>query len=503
MKNKSNIRKTKKIEVKAPSLFRRGKKQIFYLRLRTKFKDIWVSTKTADKKEAEKRSDQIIKAKFKVEALRATEDLKENRDRKIIDAVVKTVSGKDEIPNIRIDECYQRWCNVNSSYSELTEKSKSIYQAAFGKFTSWCAGKNIEHIEHVDRSLAMSYSKHLWDIGISGKTYNDHLKLLSRVFATIDATTPLPYRDPFNRIHIPRKKKSESGAEGHGALEPDMLKNVIAEAAKNSLDYRDLIIIGSQTGLRLKDAVLLKWDCITLNFIDVIPFKTSRTSNKARIPITATLRKVLESRMVAKGKNKYVIPSVAEHYMRNEHYVTKTCKTIFENALNKEGEDITRKDKAGAHRKRRSSLYSFHSLRTTYMSLLATKDVSIRDAMRILGWESSEMIKVYEKMLEAYRGDADKRALDIVSQIKEFKLPVPDVIPGSKITPSKEKLEKLVGKYSNIAIARIFNVSEAAVRKWMDKFGIKRARRIESADVSGAEIEKIRKDLLAMQEKQK
>ncbi len=494
--------KTKKIEIPPPQLFRRGKKGTYYLRLRTTDKDVWVSTKTTDRAEAELRIDQIVESKFKAAAVQAAEDKKLDRDRKIIELVVKEVSGGADLSTIRLDRCYEKWSSVYPSYSSLDKGTKKNYETVFHKFVTWCASKGIDFIEHVTRVTALEYSKHLWDSKLSGKTYNDHLKLISRVFSTIDATTPLPYRDPFNRVHIPRKKKAESGTEGHAALEPAMLKAVIEEAANHGADYRDLIVLGSQTGLRLKDAALLRWSSIGDNFIEVMPSKTFRSGNTARIPITDTLREVIQSRKKSRVKNEYFIPSIAERYLKEKkgkntyiHYITKKCKTIFENALNEDEEhDVTRKSKVGAHRKRRASLYSFHSLRTTFMSLLATQDVSIRDAMRILAWESSDMIRVYEKMLETYRGDADKRALKIVGRIKEFKLPVPDV---KKVLthPDKEQLQQLVNMYSNITIGKIYGITETAVRKWLDKLGVERSRRIESADIPDNEIQKLREEL--------
>lgn len=492
MKKRAIKQKTKKLEVKPPALFLRGKR--YYLRLRTTDKDVWVSTKTSNKAEAEQRSKQIINSKFKVAALEVSEEKRLDRDRKIIDAVVRTVSGKDAPTTIRLDECYKKWSDVYPSFSSISGRTRKFYESVFDKFVSWCADKGIEHIEHVTRTTALEYSKDLWDSKLSGKTFNDHLKILSRVFATIDANTPLPYRDPFNRIHIPRKKRSESGVEGHQALEPAMLKAVIDEAANHGEDYRDLIILGSQTGLRLKCAALLKWSSIGKDFIDLTPYKTMRSSNNARIPITDTLRKVLDAREESRSRDGYLIPSIAKHYTKNAHFVTKKCKTIFKKALNSDDEhDITCKD--GPHRVRCASIYSFHSLRTTFMSLLATQDVSIRDAMRMLAWESADMIRVYEKMLETYRGDADKRARNIVGKIKEFKLPLPPVKKKLE-QPDKEQLQRLVDKYSNITIAKVYDLSETAVRKWMVKLGIVRQKRIESADISQAEIEKIRQRLL-------
>jgi hypothetical protein len=129
------------------------------------------------------------------------------------------------------------------------------------------------------------------------------------------------------------------------------------------------------------------------------------------------------------------------------------------------------------------------------MSLLASKDVSTRDAMMILGWESPEMIKVYERMLEAARGDADKRALELVNELSALKYVVPEPVTQEKLQPTETALRDLVAKYSNITVGHIYDISEAAVRKWLKKYEIKRIRRIESADIGDDEIQKIREAL--------
>ena len=128
------------------------------------------------------------------------------------------------------------------------------------------------------------------------------------------------------------------------------------------------------------------------------------------------------------------------------------------------------------------------------MSLLAKQDVSIRDAMRMMGWESVDMIRVYERELEKAKEFADKRAIQLMKNIDEFKVDIPE--SRVKIEPTSAALKSLSAKYSNITIGTVYNVTEAGVRKWLDKFGIVREKRIESADVGDAEIEKIREALL-------
>jgi integrase len=316
---------------------------------------------------------------------------------------------------------------------------------------------------------------------------------LSRVFQSLNALSPLPYGDPFDRRRVQRRKKSEIDTASHQPLEPDTLAKVIAEAVADGKDYRDLFIVGAQTGMRLKDAALLKWSSIKGNFIEIKPHKTIRSGNTARIPTSPTLRKLLDNRKQTATDSKYVIPGVAEHYIRNSDYVTKRCKRIFEQALGKAATIIA----AGKHRKNNTAIYSFHSFRTTFMSLLASKDVSTRDAMRMMGWESPEMIRIYEKMLEKARGDSDRRAQELVDSLDELKFDIPECVAAErKLVPTEDALRELVDKYSNITIGKIYNnISEAAVRKALRKFGIERTKRIESADVTDKDIEKIRKAL--------
>jgi len=165
--------------------------------------------------------------------------------------------------------------------------------------------------------------------------------------------------------------------EGHHALEPEILEKVLAQSALISRDYRDLFVIGCQTGMRLKDAALLKWDDVKVDFIEISPYKTKRSGNTARIPISPTLRPVLDERKID-GSTGYILPGIAEHYLRNPDYVTKTCKGVFEDVLGKENTVLSAT--GHKHRKRDICIYSFHSLRTTFMSILASKDVSTRDA---------------------------------------------------------------------------------------------------------------------------
>ena len=480
----------KKGKIVLPKLFPRGKKGFYYFRRLVDGKDCWVNTKMVDLEEAKKVATKHIRAELSVEAFSHLE----SSASKLADTYVESLTGKKNT-RTPISAAHQIWIDHSKKYNDVITRTRKYYHTIFDRFAVWCKAEDIENVEDVDHSAATRYSKALWESGLGGKAFNDHLKHLSRIFSCLDAITPLPQRDPFQHQKIARVKKSEAPTEGHHALEPKQLKAVIKQSAEEGRDFRDLIILGSQTGMRLKDAALLKWKSISRQFIEIIPFKTIKSGKPARIPVSPTLHIILAERRADKDKSGYVLPGIAEHYLRNECFVSKKCKQIFEDALGKEA-TITMVDD-NDHRQRNVSICSFHSLRTTFMSLLASKDVSTRDAMNIMGWESSEMIQVYEKMLEEARGDSDKRALALVNDLTALKFALPPpAISQKALTPTDEALRELVERYSNVTIGKVYGISSTAVAKWLKKFGIKRTRRIESAEVTDTELEEIRRQLM-------
>lgn len=417
----------------------------------------------------------------------------ESSSRKLADIFVAGITGKKS-SSIKFLDAHDKWIETIPGYMDISIGTRSFHKTIFSRFSEWCISSGYQFIEQIDNAAALKYAKVLWESGISGKTYNDHISHLSRFFAGLDTISRLPFKNPFDNKRIVRKKQAEIQTASHQPLEPHVLVKVIEEATLHGKEYRDLFIVGSQTGMRLKDAALLQWDFVADGFISITPHKTMKSGNTARIPISPVLNDFLMRRKAESRQSIYVIPEIAEHYLYNNYYVTKKCKTIFENVL---GKEVTRAP-AGKHRKNNTAIYSFHSFRTTFMSLLASKDVAIRDAMRVMGWESVEMIRIYERELEKSRKNADERTLKIVRGIEEFGITVPDCTIKKKLVPAKDALASLIIKYSNIAIGQIYGISETAVRKWLGKFGITRKERIESPSLTDDEISAVRKTLKDM-----
>lgn len=67
--------------------------------------------------------------------------------------------------------------------------------------------------------------------------------------------------------------------------------------------------------------------------------------------------------------------------------------------------------------------------------------------------------------------------------------------PGRDLRPNAEVLEQLIKSYSNSTIAKVFKVSDVAVKKWMNKFGLKREGRVINIGLDEETIQQIRREV--------
>lgn len=114
--------------------------------------------------------------------------------------------------------------------------------------------------------------------------------------------------------------------------------------------------------------------------------------------------------------------------------------------------------------------------------------------MRMLGWSSMEMVRNYEREMEELKAESDMRSINAVCNMPELKFSAAEIssTPQEKFQLTKDILEQLIARYSNLTIGKIYKISNVAVKHWLDKFGLKREKRIESADISDEEIQRIR-----------
>jgi len=472
-----------------PELFQRTQNSCYCFRQYINGKSVNINTKTTDYEQAKE-----FRRNYKAREITTETSLMQRENAAVVaHTLIKAVSGK-ELDRLTFKAGFDFWLEHNVEFKEKTSSYQEQLSGYFFNFAEWCTDNNINYIDDVDASAACRYSGVLRASKMSPPTYNRCTGFLRRVFAGINAYKHLPHGNPFDRNIVKAQVVAPVSEATHQPLEPDMRKAVLSAAAAAGQNWLDLFLVGDQTGMRLKDAALLKWNMVQGEFIDFVPEKTLQHGNRARIPVSPILREMFDRRLIQHQPSPYVNPVIANFYKTGD-WVNKKSQDIFEEAL---GKETTQLSKEGRQRQRNGCIYSFHSFRTTLMSLLAAKQVPIRDAMTIFGWESTEMVRVYTKMLEQARGDMDKRNKELFDHMSELQHDIPEVeVVVPRLQPTKEAMQRLIKQYSNVAIGLIYDISDVAVKKWMVKFGLSRSKRLLSIELSEEEILKIRQELQA------
>ncbi len=466
-----------------PTLFQRTAHGNYYFRRMTGNKRITINTGTGDLNAAKK----FLRNYLSGESAMALAAPASKNVHQIATALAQSVVGQT-IERMLLSETFDTWIEHTPSYFCNGKSYQLQLKLYFKRFVEWSFERNVIYLEDVNYSVAMRYNSYLHQKKFTPTTIKKQMRLIARILRDVAAVKNIPYNDIFSVL---KKQIAQSANDitTHLPLEPEMIAAVMQEASNSGIIWRDLFLVGLQTGMRLKDAALFRWDMIHDGFIEFMPEKTLKHGNKARLPLSPLLREWLQTKK--RTTSPYVNPDIAKYYLTGD-WVSKHTKQIFERAL---GKSETQLDKSGYQRQRNGCIRSFHSFRVTFMSLLASKQVPMADAMMMLGWESVEMVKLYTKMLEKAKGDMDARNAKALNQMQELNIQLPPIIP--KLIPTFGDLAALLPLYSNIAIGQIYGISDSAVNKWLKKFGLVRIKRIESPNLPQETVEHIRRTLFA------
>jgi integrase len=188
------------------------------------------------------------------------------------------------------------------------------------------------------------------------------------------------------------------------------------------------------TGQRFKDCLMLRWDQVDFNRrrIWVKQFKTGK---EVTIPIASQLLKVLEEAKEWK-ENQYVCPKVAERYNKTD----KNGKNVGNNLVNIDALRVIKwiglePSVKVPGRKKKVTVYGFHSLRHSFVSHCAEAGVPKAVVLSIIGTNSDIVDKHYthigdevqeQAINQLFGSDANKvpdrekirKALDYIDSIE-------------------------------------------------------------------------------------
>ena len=359
-------------------LFKRG--TFYYFEFKINGKRKTVSLKTKNKRDAESKAKEylpIISAKTKEEIAVYVKQAKKLE----CQAKAKFVSAWDD---------YLK----HPGRPDSGDGTLKNYEGNFRRFKNWVENSYpvITAMGQITCKISREYAVELYRSGISAKTYNNHVKALHLIFRILLSDSGME-KNPFNKENISRKIEKKQGREKLSTEQIKIVLNSFSNPAQHLMQKEQMEVlfnIGAWTGLRLIDAVHLKWRNIDFKkgLIKCIPVKTQRIQRSVTIPLFPQLRKVFDKATGWK-KNEFVIPDVVYRYEYNPHGVKQDCIKIFQFI----GLETTYRTKNSVQRLRKANRFGFHSFRHSFASLLAEKGVDIVKLSKILG----DNIKTLEK----------------------------------------------------------------------------------------------------------
>ncbi|OPY88928.1 MAG: site-specific tyrosine recombinase XerD [Smithella sp. PtaU1.Bin162] len=399
-----------------------------------------------NQRDAEKARDVIMSAY-------AAKDKKELR-KSAVNALM-TAETKAEIaadianPPLRIKEAWQAYLDSQGK-PDSGERTLKDYEGYFNKFASWIAKNHANKIfmRDVTEEIAANYATYLNKSGLSANSFNKNISFMNLLYNTLEKAIRLKKeknneaaeekKSPFDRGFITRKElKKQSRRE----FTIDEIRRILDSAEG---DLLLLLEIGIFTGLRLGDACTLKW-----GEIDLTRRIIKRTLNKTGgdpilIGIPRLLQESLEA-IPAKARVGYLLPEIAEIY-QNVNTRPRIVRKLQEH-FKKCGIATWKAGTGGETGKRAVVEVGFHSLRHSYVSLLAASGAPVALIQKQVGHANPEMTNHYLHMDESGARQLAE-ALTLTAKCEQ------------KQEPERERLAELARSADIEAVKRALKILE-------------------------------------------
>jgi integrase len=360
-------------------IFKRGK--IFYLQYNINGKRFVQSLKTRIETEAQKRAKEILEPAL----------IADTKEKVIFNvATARKLVAKKSIKLSQVWELFLKTPTRPDSGPETLKR----YGQYFSRFKQWLAVNYpaIQELGRLTEDIAVEYADHIWNKGISGKTFNTHIQAIKLIIKHLQKKAGLD-DNPFDSIG--RKIENKLSRKEFSELQVIEILNSFKKpelVLEDKEEMEVLFHLGAWTGLRLIDCVLMKWENINLdrNIIFCMPQKTKRIKRTVNVPIHPLLREKLVSALEWKN-NDFVMSNLARRYFDNYYSVPAATAKVFKFV----GLEINQEIESGQRRKRKANVYGFHSFRHSFVSFCAKAGVPMPVVQSIVGHGSPAITRHY------------------------------------------------------------------------------------------------------------
>ncbi len=351
-----------------------------------------------------------------------------------------------QMPDRAVPHTVEERIKYKNSVEEFVTFAKSSSKNVFYKHVA------IRNISEVTPQIVEAYANFIRKTrALSVDTHNRKIKHLRKVFNVLSEY--YEGKNPFDSKVLVRNEREERSTKiDRQPFSREQIESIFSTLENldvrisNRAELRVVFRLGFYTGQRLKDCVLLQWQNVSFEH-NRISFIQNKTGKKVSVPIASELQTYLKEAESWKI-NGYVLPNMAQCYM----VCDAKGKNIGSNNINSQVMRIIKKSNIETcqmmpGRKKKSTIYGFHSLRHTFASLCAKGNVPEATLLSILGTDSEIANKFY-----VHTGtESQNQAIEVVSQTlnpNELKLSTTlkiekalELLKGAEPTP--ELLQKL------------------------------------------------------------
>ena len=375
----------KVVKLEIGTVYQKTANGSYYFRYQINGQRKAVSLKTKNQKEAVKKAQELI-------------PVVKSTTTEMISAHVKHARGlAKRQKSLPLKSAWGIYSKHPDRATPATLSEQDAYKSTWEEFIKF-AGPNLE-INDITPETAENYSQYLRGNDLAVDTHNRKIRRIKKIFEVLN-----DYRsdkNPFIAKSLRRKEREEQEhIVRRISFTPEQTQQLLetlqddGRKVMNKPEIRIIYHLGMFTGQRLKDCVLLRWDKVDFKRkrIEVKQFKTGK---EVSIPMASQLFEVLKEARSWK-ENQYVCPNVAKRYNK----LDKNGKNVGNNLVNI---DVLRVIKwiglepsvAVPGRKKKVTVYGFHSLRHSFASHCAEAGVPKAVVVSILGANSEIVDKHY------------------------------------------------------------------------------------------------------------
>lgn len=238
----------------------------------------------------------------------------------------------EKMLTVKLEDLPDEWSRIRRKRPP-NERYAAQCRSTLKRFTDFILERYPQTVEiaQVTSAHARAFLEAEEKRGVSGKTWNDILKLLRTTFRKLlpdGAPNPFAKHTGQEVETIFRRPFSTSELEA-----------IIAEAERDPL-IRPIIITGIFTAMRRGDCCTLRWKDVDLKQ-GYITVKTSKTGESVDIPIFPRLLQELESaRNNVDEDEEFCFPEIERLYRTHPDQISQRVKMLLAKALKQEPEGV-------------------------------------------------------------------------------------------------------------------------------------------------------------------